>query len=135
MSDSTRTAHKVKPVAPKSAVADTDTSEICIHSDGFDPPSVAVKVGQVVTWKNEDSAPHSITFANPGVVQKELDITKLGVGGESSKPPAPTVPNETGVQNLAPQATFTKSFGTPGTYNYHCDNNPSMSGSVTVAAA
>ena len=37
--------------------------------------------------------------------------------------------------NLAPGATFSQSFSTPGTFTYHCNIHSSMTGTVTVVAA
>jgi plastocyanin len=38
-----------------------DPASISIKNFAFSPPSVTVSKGAIVTWTNEDSAPHTIT--------------------------------------------------------------------------
>jgi plastocyanin len=75
-----------------------------IQNFAFSQPSITVKQGETVTWVNKDSAPHTITGGNGG-------------------------PNS---QNLATDATYSFTFNTVGTFNYHCSLHPAMKGAVTV---
>ena len=68
------------------------------------PVTVVIGVNNTVTWVNDDSAPHTVT-ANDG---------SFGSG------------------NIAPTGTFTFTFTTPGTYEYHCLYHPWMVGTVIV---
>jgi len=73
----------------------------------FAPKTVTVAVGASVTWTNGGTARHTAT-ADRGT----FDSKALGPGG-----------------------TFAFKFDAPGTYAYHCDIHPSMTGAVTVAGA
>lgn len=69
----------------------------------FSPSSISIKVGESVTWTNEDSAMHAVT----------------GDGGIDSG-------------NLATGESYTKTFDAAGTYAYKCSIHPSMTGEVVV---
>jgi len=69
----------------------------------FEPKTVTIKVGQTVTWTNQDSVTHTVT----------------GDGGISSG-------------DLSKGKSYSKTFDTAGTFNYHCSIHPSMTGQVIV---
>jgi plastocyanin len=71
-----------------------------------DPVTVVIGVNNTVTWVNNDSAPHTVT-ANDGSFDSG---------------------------NMAPTATFTFTFTTPGTYQYHCIYHPWMVATIIVKA-
>jgi amicyanin len=71
----------------------------------FVASDLKVKVGDTVTWTNNDSAPHTVT-ADDG---KTFASPTLSQGG-----------------------TFSFTFTTPGTFAYHCAVHPSMKGVVVV---
>ena len=56
----------------------------------------------VITWTNNDSATHTVAFADFNSGQ------------------------------LAPGATYTHKFDTAGAFDYHCSIHPSMTAKVTV---
>ena len=85
-----------------SAAAKTATVQISGFS--FQPASITVDAGTVVTWVNKDSVSHSAT-SDTGAFD-----TGTFANGESR--------------------SFT--FSTPGTYAYHCAIHTSMKGTVTV---
>ncbi len=68
------------------------------------PVTVVIGVNNTVTWTNDDSAPHTVT-ANDGSFDSG---------------------------NMAPTATFTYTFTTPGTYTYHCIYHPWMVATIVV---
>jgi len=70
----------------------------------FDPATVTVKVGQTVTWDNYDGVDHQV----------------VSDSGLFSSQPLP--------QNGEYSYTFTKA----GTYPYHCQIHPTMTGTVIV---
>jgi plastocyanin len=74
----------------------------------FKPPSLTVKAGTRVTWRNEDTAVHSIKDTSPLATPVSPD---LGKG-----------------------ATFSITYGEPGSYSYICGIHQYMTGSVTVVA-
>jgi plastocyanin len=74
----------------------------------FMPNSVTVSVGGTVTWTHAGNAPHTVTSDRAGV----FDSGRLANG-----------------------QTFSFKFDAPGTFAFHCEIHPSMTGSVTVQAA
>lgn len=81
-------------------------SSIEIKNFSFNPSSVSVKAGTTVTWKNNDSVPHTITSDPDGGVFKS--------------------------QTLNSGDTFQFTFNTAGSFPYHCSIHTSMQGTVTV---
>jgi plastocyanin len=73
-------------------------------SNSFSPNPVEVKVGETVTWINDDSGRHTVTLKD-GV----FDSGMMGKGQSSS---------------------FT--FDTAGEYPYFCEPHPNMVGTVVV---
>jgi plastocyanin len=78
------------------------TASVDISGFAFNPSSVEVAVGGTVTWKNSDSAGHTVT----------------GSGWASG--------------DLAQGATYSNTFSTAGTFPYKCSVHPSMTGEVVV---
>jgi len=75
-----------------------------IANFAFSPNPVTVSSGGTVTWTNNDSTAHTVTFDSG--------------------------PN---CNNVAAGASVSAKFSAPGTYPYHCTIHPSMKGSVTVS--
>jgi plastocyanin len=95
--------------APASAAASSGggaagASAVTIQNFAFNPPALTVKVGTEVTWTNQDSTAHTVTF---------------DTGGATS-------------DNLAQSATYKQTFSTAGTLTYHCKIHSTMTGTVTV---
>jgi plastocyanin len=72
----------------------------------------AVKAGETLTWKNDDTAIHTATSGKDATPDGKFD-TSLVSPGQSSKPIA--MPNE------------------PGEYSYFCTLHPWMVGTITVS--
>src|SRR5690606_9534210 len=81
-------------------------ASVTVAGFAFSPSAVTIGVGEGVTWTNNDDVPHSVAFS----------------GG-------PTGP----IMNQG--ESYSRTFDAAGTYSYLCGVHPSMSGSVTVAAA
>jgi len=77
---------------------------VSIMNFAFDPPTLTVPVGTTVTWTNNDSTTHTVT-ADDG----SFDSGNVDRGG-----------------------TFSFTFSTAGTINYHCKIHPNMTASITV---
>lgn len=84
---------------------DEAAAEVTIKDFAFSPESVTIKVGESVTWTNEDSAPHTATG-------KDRDVLQSGTLNQGQ--------------------TFTQKFDTAGTYDYFCEFHPNMKGVVIV---
>jgi plastocyanin len=70
----------------------------------FGPQTLGAKVGESVTWTNQDGATHTVT-ADDGAFDSG---------------------------NLAGGKAFSFAFDTAGTFAYHCNIHRSMTGKVTV---
>ena len=80
---------------------------VAIRSFSFSPANLQVTAGATVTWTNQDSAPHTITFRDSSL-------------------------KSSGVLNRGD--TFSYTFTKAGVYTYYCDLHQTMVGQVTVTA-
>ena len=78
--------------------------EVEIENFAFVPAAIQIAVGDTVTWENYDTAPHTVT----------------GDNGEFDS------------GNLNTDQTFSHTFDAAGTFAYHCNIHPNMTGSVVV---
>ena len=99
-----------KPEAAKAAAAGAVSPEpaVKIVNFQFEPKSLTVKAGTAVKWTNGDTAVHSIK-----------DTSTLAT---------PVSPD------LGQGATFTITYGQPGSYSYICGIHQYMAGTVQVVA-
>jgi plastocyanin len=88
-------------VAPAGSTATVTAS---IKNFTFSPQPIEAKVGDIVAWKNDDSAPHSATM-NDGSCDTDT---------------------------INPGSTGMLVFTAPGTYTYHCKIHPTQMKDVTV---
>jgi len=84
------------------------TTTVEIKSFSFQPASITVPAGAMVTWINRDAVAHTVT-ADDGSFK------------------SPSIPGNGG--------KFERNFSEPGTYKYHCSPHPSMKGEVVVTPA
>ena len=75
-----------------------------IQNFAFDPPVVTAAVGETIGWTNADAAPHTATTDDGAC--------------------------DTG--NIAQDATAGLVFDAAGTYTYHCNVHPNMTGTITI---
>jgi plastocyanin len=80
---------------------------VTIEDFDFDPPDVAIQPGDTVMWVNRGNTPHTVT-SDDGQFDSEV---------------------------LNPGESFMFTFPEAGTFSYHCEIHPFMTGSVTVGAA
>jgi plastocyanin len=92
------------PSSGQSAAAGGSQS-VEIKNFAFNPATLTVKAGDKVTWKNSDSAAHTVTFDD---------------GSADSN-------------DIANNATFDHTFSTAGTFAYHCKIHTNMKGTITVS--
>jgi plastocyanin len=81
------------------------TYEVVIANFAYSPAELTIKVGESVTFTNQDSAPHTATA-------RERDVLQTG--------------------RLDQGESITITFDTPGTYEYFCEFHPNMSGTIIV---
>ncbi|MDD1661883.1 MAG: cupredoxin family copper-binding protein [Methanomicrobiales archaeon] len=102
------TAVVTTPVATTTAAPTTVVPPapvaITIQGFTFNPASITVPAGTMVTWTNDDTAPHTIVS----------DATAFRSNA------------------IAMGGSYSFTFTAPGTYPYHCGIHPFMHGTVTV---
>jgi plastocyanin len=103
------------PTASESAAAggaacapstETGTVSAAMANIAFNPSAITASVGDVITWTNNDSAPHTATVKSD-----------------------PTCTTE----NLASGATGSIVFNTAGSYEFFCKIHPNMTGTIEVS--
>lgn len=77
---------------------------VTIDNFEFVSPELTVGIGTTVTWRNVQAAEHTVTGDD-----EEFDSANLPEGAE-----------------------FSQIFDTAGTFTYHCEIHPTMTGSVIV---
>ena len=96
-----------RPTLPPGASPAPGTGDVSAVDFAFTPSSLDVVAGTTVTWLNDGAALHTVTASDGS-----WDSGLIQAGG-----------------------TFTRRFGTPGTYLYLCFLHPSMTGVVRVSGA
>jgi len=84
------------------ASGSSNTTEVRITDSGFTPADVSIKVGQMMTWANDGTTLHTVTWGD----------------GDSG--------------GIAQGDTYSHTFEQAGTYDYYCRYHPSAKGRVTV---
>src|SRR5436190_24184837 len=79
---------------------------VSVKNMAFSPASLSVTSGTTVTWVNNDEIAHTVT-ADDGTFDSG---------------------------SIAPGNSFTHTFSSVGTVNYHCSIHPMMKGAVTITA-
>jgi len=90
-----------------SGAAAQNGAAVTIVDFAFQPASVEVQAGTTVTWTNSGAATHTVTADNGA-----FDSGQLASG-----------------------ATFSQTFDTAGTFTYHCEIHPQMTGTIVVTEA
>ena len=91
--------------ASSSAGSGATGDSVTIRGFAFNPQTVIVKVGQTVTFTNQDNQPHTATADKDG-----FDAGSIAAGMSTSQ-----------------------RFDTAGTFAYHCSFHPFMTGTITVS--
>jgi amicyanin len=84
----------------------TGVTRMNMQNFAYQYTTMRVRVGTTVTWTNQDSAPHSVTFKNG---MKDSGLLYQG-------------------------QSFSYTFNTLGTYQYYCTVHPYMVATVTVVS-
>jgi plastocyanin len=90
------------------AATSGDTAQVVMKVLEFNPTSIDAKVGQTVTWTNEDTSPHNVTYVS-------------GPRFRSSR------------RVLSPGAKFSIRLTQPGTIHYVCTIHPWMQATIAVS--
>ena len=81
-------------------------SKITITNSAYSPASLTIASGSTVTWTNSDSTSHTVTTEDGSINSGDI----------------------------APGSSYSKTFMTAGTYNYHDAHNTAVMGVVVVSA-
>ncbi|MFC4377521.1 cupredoxin family copper-binding protein [Nocardia halotolerans] len=97
-----------RPVATTTSPTENKPSQLTVVVDDmtFSPADATIKVGETVTWKFSDSAPHNVQ----GIGDKAMGINSP----------------------IIDKGEWSYTFTQPGTYRYLCSLHPQMRGTVTV---
>lgn len=82
----------------------TQQNTVAIRNFAFDPQSLTVSAGTMITWTNNDSANHTVTSTS--------SVFDSGT--------------------MTQNQTFSFTFTTAGTYSYKCNFHPSMTATIIV---
>lgn len=85
-----------------------EVAAVTIDDFSFLPAGLTIEAGQTVRWTNEDGPTHTATADE-------------GNGGEFDS------------GNISTGDAFEHVFDEPGTYPYHCNIHPSMTGEIVVS--
>jgi plastocyanin len=111
------------PPSTTAAASAPTGSVINLSSLMFNPSTTTVKVGETVTWRNDEPIGHTVTSG------RYLGIDKT-TGLRSSQRPDGMFNAKLGGKGKTFSFTFTK----PGTYTYYCDIHQGMNATITVVA-
>jgi len=94
------------PAASETSVPAVTGGEVKVEISGFafNPATVTIKVGEKVTWTNQDGAVHTVVADD----------------------------NSWTSDSLEQGASFSHTFDTAGTFTYICGVHPAMKGTVIV---
>jgi amicyanin len=87
--------------------ASAGNAQVKIDNFTFSPPSLTVKAGTTVTWRNEDDIPHTVASSTRVFKSKALDTDD----------------------------SFSFTLTEPGSYEYFCSLHPHMKGKIVVEPA
>ena len=85
-------------------------TQVYMRDELFSPTRIQVVLGTTVTWTNQDSVPHNVTLS-PVVMSSS---------------------NNWESELLYPGQSFSYTFTSQGTFQYHCQEHPGMVGVVIV---
>ena len=94
------------PTDPGNTTCPANT--VCARAASFEPTSLTVAKGTVVKFDNSSTVDHNVIFD------------------------APTSPGVDDIGAFAYGTSTTRTFGTAGTFNFHCTIHAGMSGKVIV---
>ena len=87
-------------------------TQVTMRDDAFTPQIIQVTLGTTVTWTNQDSTPHNVTFSP--VVPTSTDNWESGL--------------------LYSGQSYSYTFASRGTFQYRCQEHPyDMLGTVIVS--
>lgn len=100
---------------PVNITSGSEASQNCVSQNScYDPDIITIQPKTMVIWTNIDSTAHTVTSGQPS----GNDTGTIFDSGQ-----------------IAPDATYSFIFMTPGTYDYFCSIHPWMTGQVVVSTS
>lgn len=90
-------------------IAAADTHTVTIEGMAYRPPTLTVRRGDTVVWRNKDVVPHTATAA-----------------------PSPTPAGHFDSGHLAPGAAWSWTASSSGRFDYVCTYHPGMKATVVI---
>ncbi|MFD5178537.1 cupredoxin family copper-binding protein [Nocardia sp. NPDC058379] len=102
------TTRKPRPVTTTTSQTEHKPTNLTVDVSGmkYSPADATIKVGETVTWKFADKAPHNVQ----GIGDKAMGINSP----------------------IIDKGEWSYTFTQPGTYRYLCSLHPDMRGTITV---
>lgn len=102
------TTRKPRPVTTTTSQTEHKPTNLTVDVSGmkYSPADATIKVGETVTWKFSDKAPHNVQ----GIGDKAMGINSP----------------------IIDKGEWSYTFTQPGTYRYLCSLHPDMRGTITV---
>ena len=97
-------APRAMPPIPTVPAPSTTAATVAAADNRFEPPTLNVAPGTTVRWTNRGTHKHTVTDRDG----------KFDSG------------------DIAPGATYSATFSTPGTYRYYCKHHKGMEGTIVV---
>ena len=85
-----------------------------LDNKSFSPNPIKIKVGNTITWVNNDNTIHTVSSGKPN----SQDAGQVFDSGLTSL--------------ITPSKTYSHKFTTPGEYSYFCRLHPNMLGTIEV---
>ncbi|WP_342801069.1 cupredoxin family copper-binding protein [Nocardia sp. No.11] len=103
------TTRKPRPVTTTTTQTEHKPTNLTVDVSGmkYSPADATIKVGETVTWKFSDKAPHNVQ----GIGDKAMGINSP----------------------IIDKGEWSYTFTQPGTYRYLCSLHPDMRGTITVS--
>ena len=108
-------------VGVAAALSAKDHLKVDISDTGYAPAKIEVKAGEKVVWTNTSKGEHTVT-------SMEKLAKKSPESDQEAKPLFDSGPLKTG-------GTFERVFDKVGTFEYFCQNEKTMKGTVIVVKA
>jgi plastocyanin len=114
-------AHAETPTAVPTATSAPTGPVINLSSLMFHPTTITVKVGDTITWRNDEAITHTVTSGRFVGVDKTTGL-------RSSQEPDGTFNAKLAGKGKTFSFTFTKA----GSYTYYCDIHQGMNATIKV---
>jgi len=90
---------------PTPQMVNGQSAAVSLNNFSFDPATLTIKTGTTVTWTNNDAVSHTVTSDTGNLLSSPV---------------------------LSPGQSFSFTFISPGSVNYHCNIHRTMKGAIII---